>query len=100
MTSVEKWKPSGIQYAATKEDVFTMIREGYRLCIEPITSDGACFLEEGYRDIGQDRPRIMCKREAAEEAVASGHLRRMSDNEVRAHVQVSPIGRAFYLAVL
>lgn len=100
MTLVSHWKPSAIEFCDTAEKIMACIGEGYRLCVEPEDLGGSCFMDEGFRYIGQDRPRIMVARKAAEEIVASGQLRKMSDEEVRAHVMVSPINRAFYLAVV
>lgn len=99
---MEKWAPATIELADTKEKIFALIGEGYRLCIEPEQEDGggSVFLDEGFRNIGQDRPRISCTREAAQAALATNLMRRMTDDEVRKYVCVSPAGRAFYLMVV
>lgn len=100
MTAIEKWPPSGILVADRKEEIFALIQEGYRLCVE----DDACFMCEGYVTFGQDRPRIPVTRDAAEAALEDksnlGGLRQMTDEEVRERLQLDPHNRKFYLAVM
>lgn len=99
MGTTEKWRPSTIEIADSKERIFELINQGYRLCVEP----DCCFMDEGFRDIGQDRPRIPVTREAADAALTEkGYkaLRVMTDEEVREKIQVDPRNRKFYLMVM
>lgn len=99
MGAIEKWPPSGILVAESKEQVFALIHEGYRLCVEP----SCAFMCEGYSTFGQDRPRIPVTDEAAKAALEdkrNGRLREMTDEEVREKLQLKPGGRKFYLAVM
>lgn len=95
-----KWPPSKIAIADSKEIVFALIQEGYRLCVEPTCS----FMCEGYVTFGQDRPRIPVTHDAAESALEDkshlGGLRQMTDDEVRKYLQLDPRNRKFYLSVM
>lgn len=101
MGEIIKWPPSGILVAESKEQVFKLIQEGYRLCVEPNLS----FMCEGLGKFGQSRPRIPVTDQAAKEAVEDkSHwgcgLRQMTDEEVREYLELDPRNRKFYLAVI
>lgn len=100
MQAMSKWAPSPIEIADSKEKILALLGEGYRLCVEP----DCCFMDEGFRHIGQDRARIPVTREAADAALADktryNALRVMTDEEVREKIQVDPRNRKFYLTVM
>ncbi len=76
----------------TKEQIFEQARAGYVLVIEP----DSAFLDEGCRNIGCDRPRIVVDYATAIAASTSGKMEMMTDAEVIERVRISPTGRFFF----